>query len=332
MALGFSGRQPRTWSDARTERTLGACAVVCLLFVVALAGYVFVNAWPSFSHNGLAWFGSGGNVDQQLHDIQLSPSDPAHFQYHLRAWPLLYGTILTTVLAVGCALVVSLFASIFLTEFAPVRMQKILDPVVRLLAAVPSIVFGLIGILVIVPWVRDHVIGQHTRDSLAYVVQLTGQSVAVAVFLLTVMISPIMIAIITDALRAVPRSWTEGSASLGVNRWQTMWRISVRAVRPAIIAAVVLSTARALGEAIMLSLVAGSAQSFSPNPLDGVYFFLEPVHPLAATIVDNAEALSATPLKQTIYAFAALLLLSSAVLSIGGTFARRSMRRYGIQS
>ncbi len=330
--MAFAARQPRTWSDARAERTLGAFAVITLLFVVAMVAYVFINAWPSFAGNGLAWFGSGGNVDQQLHDIQLSPADPSQYVYHLRAWPLLYGTILTTALAVGVALALSLMASIFLTEFAPERLQRILDPVVRLLAAVPSIVFGLIGILVIVPFVRDHLIGQETKDSLIYVVQLTGQSVAVAVFLLVVMISPIMIAIITDALRSVPRSWTEGSAALGVNRWRTMWRISVRAARPAIIAAVVLSTARALGEAIMLSLVASSAQSFSPNPLDGLYFFLEPVHPLAATIVDNAEALSATPLKQTIYAFAALLLLSSAVLSIGGTYAKRSMRRYGIQS
>jgi phosphate transport system permease protein len=325
-------RQPRTWSDARAERTLGAFAMLMLLFVGAMVVYVFANAWPSFSHNGIAWFGNGGNVDQQLHAIQLSPADPAKYVYHLRAFPLLYGTVLTTALAVVIAVALSLMASIFLTEFAPERLQRILDPVVRLLAAVPSIVYGLIGILVIVPWVRDHLIGQHTKNSLIYVVQLTGQSVAVAVFLLVVMISPIMIAIITDALRSVPTSWTEGSAALGVNRWRTMWRISVRAARPAIVAAVVLSTARALGEAIMLSLVASSAQSFSPNPLDGIYYLLEPVHPLAATIVDNAEALSATPLKQTVYAFAALLLVSSAILSIGGAYAKRSMRRYGIQS
>jgi phosphate transport system permease protein len=325
-------RQPKTWSDQRAERTLGAFGVVTLVFVAALVLYVVINAWPSFSHNGLAWFGSGGNVDRQLHDIQLSPSNPDDYVYHLRAFPLLYGTILTTAMAVVIAVVVSLLTAIFLVEFAPERVKRILDPVVRLLAAVPSIVYGLIGILVIVPFVRDHIIGGETKESLIYVVQLTGQSVAVAVFLLVVMVSPIMIAIMTDALRSVPKSWTEGSAALGVNRWRTIWRISVRASRPAIVAAVVLSTARALGEAIMLSLVASSAQSFSPNPLDGIYFFLEPVHPLAATIVDNAEALSSTPLKQTIYAFAALLLLSSAILSIGGSYAKRSMRRYGIQS
>ena len=89
------------------------------------------------------------------------------------------------------------------------------------------------------------------------------------------MITPIMIAIIVDALRAVPRSWTEGAAALGVNRWRALRTVGVRAARPAIVAAAVLATARALGEAIMLSMVTGSV-GFAPNPLDGLTFFFEP--------------------------------------------------------
>ncbi len=112
------------------------------------------------------------------------------------------------------------------------------------------------------------------------------------------MITPIMIAIVVDALRAVPRDWTEGAAALGVNRWRAMWTIGVRAARPAIVAAAVLATARALGEAIMLSMVSGSV-GFAPNPLDGLTFFFEPARPLAATIVDNAEGLSVVPFGQT---------------------------------
>ena len=149
--------------------------------------------------------------------------------------------------------------------------------------------------------------------------------------ILTVMITPIMIAIIVDALRAVPRGWTEGAAALGVNRWRAMWTISVRAARPAIIAAAVLATARALGEAIMLSMVSGSV-GFAPNPLDGLTFFLEPTRPLAATIVDNAEGLSVEPFGQTIYAFAAVLLVSSVFLSLGGWVAKQPLRKYGMRA
>ncbi len=105
----------------------------------------------------------------------------------------------------------------------------------------------------------------------------------------------------------------------------------MRAARPAIVAAAVLATARALGEAIMLSMVSGSV-GFAPNPLDGLTFFFEPARPLAATIVDNAEGLSVKPFGQTIYAFAAILLVSSAFLSFAGWCARQPLRKYTVQA
>ena len=122
---------------------------------------------------------------------------------------------MTTAGAVLCGIVIALLSAIFIVEFAP-RMRKVLEPVVRLLAAVPSVIYGLIGVLVIVPFVGNHLISADRKESVAYVVQLTGSSLLVAVLILTVMITPIMIAIIVDALRSVPRSWTEGAAALGV--------------------------------------------------------------------------------------------------------------------
>jgi phosphate transport system permease protein len=318
----------RPWSDKRTERVLGALACSLLLLIVGMVIFVFSKAWPSFAHNGLGWFGSGGNVDQQLGEIFNSPANPDDYVYHLRAWPLIWGTFVTTAGAVLCGIVIALLSAIFIVEFAPPRMRKVLEPVVRLLAAVPSVIYGLIGVLVIVPFVGNHLISADRKESVAYVVQLTGSSLLVAVLILTVMITPIMIAIIVDALRSVPRSWTEGAAALGVNRGRVMWTISVRAVRPAIIAASVLATARALGEAIMLSMVSGSI-GFAPNPLDGLTFFLEPTRPLAATIVDNADGLSVEPFGQTLYAFAAILLVSAMFLSLAGWAAKQPLKKYG---
>jgi ABC-type phosphate transport system permease subunit len=226
-------------------------------------------------------------------------------------------------------LVFALLSAVFIVEFAPPGLRRILEPVVKLLAAVPSVIYGLIGILVLVPFINDHLISRSRKESVAYVIQLNGSSLLVAVLILTVMITPIMIAIVVTSLRAVPRAWTEGAQALGVNRWRTMWTISVRTARPAIIAAAVLATARALGEAIMLSMVSGSI-GFAPNPLDGLTFAFEPVRPLAATIVDNAEGLSVKPFGQTIYAFAAVLLVSSMFLSLGGWAAKQPLKRYGV--
>lgn len=328
MALGGHART-RGWSDRRVERMLGALACAVLVLIAGMVIFVLARAWPSFAHNGLAWFGAGGNVDRQLGAIFKSPADPSHYIYTLHAWPLIYATALTTLAAVVIGLAFALLSAVFIVEFAPEGLRRILEPVVKLLAAVPSVIYGLIGILVLVPFVNDHLISRGRKESVAYVIQLNGSSLLVAVVILTVMITPIMIAIVVTSLRAVPRAWTEGAQALGVNRWRTMWTISVRTARPAIIAAAVLATARALGEAIMLSMVSGSI-GFAPNPLDGLTFLFEPVRPLAATIVDNAEGLSVKPFGQTIYALAAVLLVSSMFLSFAGWAAKQPLKRYGV--
>jgi phosphate transport system permease protein len=163
-----------------------------------------------------------------------------------------------------------------------------------------------------------------------YVINLSGTGLLVSVVILTVMITPIMIAIIVDALYAVPRGWKEGAVALGVNRWRAMWTVSVRAARPAILAGAVLACARALGEAIMLSMVSGS-KGFAPNPADGVTFIFEPLRPLASTIVEDAESLNAPAVRATVYSFALLLLFSSFVLSIGAWLAKQPMKKYGVR-
>jgi phosphate transport system permease protein len=315
--------------DQRTERLLGALACTVLVLILGMIVFVFSKAWPSFAHNGLSWFGDGP-IDEQLTKIFNSPANPNSYFYAIGAWPLLYATALITFAAILCGTVFALLSAVFIVEFAPPWLRRVLEPVVRLLAAVPSVVYGLIGILVVVPFVGDKLISEGRMESVAYVVQLDGSSILVAILILTVMITPIMIAIIVDGLRAVPRTWTEGAVALGVNRWRAIWTISVRTARPAIIAAAVLATARALGEAIMLSMVSGSV-GFAPNPIDGITFFFEPTRPLAATIVDNREGLSIEPFGQTIYAFAAVLLVSSMALSWIGWAAKQPLRRYGVQ-
>ena len=88
--------------------------------------------------------------------------------------------------------------------------------------------------------------------------------------------------------RAVPRGWLEGSLALGINEWRTFWKVAVRTARPVLVAGTVLATARALGEAIMISMVSGGV-GFAPNPIDGLIFFFEPSQPLAATIIRNTD-------------------------------------------
>ena len=254
-------RRIRRWAsgqpDRRAEFLLGALAVGVFAFIAAMIITVFMKAWPSFAHNGLGWFGPGGDVDLQLRAMQENTALPGHSIWYFTGWPLIWGTLITTAAAVAIALVTSTLAAIFLTEFAPPPVRRTLDPVIRLLAGVPSVVYGLIGILAVAPFIGNNLISGSRRASVSYVVQLNGANLTTAILILTIMIVPIMVAITANALAAVPMSWREGSAALGVNRWRTIWRVSLRTARPAIAAATVLSTARALGEAVMLAMVSG---------------------------------------------------------------------------
>ena len=319
---------PPRVSDQRAELLLGALASLVLVSILLMIVFVAIRAWPSFLHNGLHWFGAGGDVDRQISDMVNTGADPAPEDYALSAWPLIWATILTTGLAVILGLGFALLAAIFLVEFAPSPVRRVLSPVIRLLAAVPSVIFGLIGILVLAPWINEHLVSQERKASVQYVINLSGTGLLVSVVILTVMITPIMIAIISDALYAVPRSWREGALALGVNRWRAIWTVSVRAVRPAIVAGAVLAAARALGEAIMLSMVSGS-KGFAPNPADGLTFVFEPMRTLASTVVEDAESLNAPAVRASVYSFALLLLFSSFMLSITAFVAKLPMKRYG---
>src|SRR3954449_2803374 len=321
--------RPHWWSDRRAELTLGALACGVLAVVLAMLVFVVTAAWPSFAHNGLHWFGPGGNVDNQIRTIFLSGDQggPFHWQFH--AWPLLWSTILTTGAAVAISFFCSVFVALFIIEFAPSSVREILQPVIRLLASVPSVIYGLIGVLVIVPFIGNHLIGEGSKASVAYIIPLSGYSLLAAVVILTVMIAPIMVSIFADGLRAVPRGWLEGSLALGINRWRTFWKVGVRTARPVLVAGTVLAIARALGEVVMLAMVSGSV-GFSPNPGDGLVFIFEPSRPLAATILKNTEELTSAPMHDTLFAIAAVLLFSAASLSVIGWIVKQPMKRYGV--
>jgi len=131
-------------TDKRAERLLGALACVVLLMIVLMVISVMNKAWPSFANNGLGWFGSGStSVDQQLTDIFNSPAKVSDYVYELSAWPLLYGTALVTIISLVLGLVFALLSAIFIVEFAPPALGRVLEPAVRLLAAVPSVIYGL---------------------------------------------------------------------------------------------------------------------------------------------------------------------------------------------
>jgi phosphate transport system permease protein len=319
--------EPRLSQDQRVELGLGALVCGVVFVLLAMLAFIIKEAWPSFAHNGLHWFGTGGNVDTEIQSIFTSGDLNQTPQFLIHAWPLIWSTILTTGGAVVISFVCSLFVAVFMVEFAPAPLKLILEPVIRLLASVPSVIYGLIGVLVVVPFIGNDLISRSDKASMTPVIQLSGSSLLAAVLILTIMISPIMIAIFAEGLRSVPRGWLEGSLALGINRWRTFWKIAVLTARPALVAGTVLATARAVGESVMLSMISGTV-GFAPNPADGLVFLFEPSRGLAPTILHNTDELSSPPMKHTLFAMAAVLLVSSAALSLFGWATKQPMKRY----
>jgi phosphate transport system permease protein len=317
----------KPWPDHRAERTLGAVSLLILVVVVAMAVFVATKAWPIFQHNGLSWLLGGGDLETEVNRMTVTTTNPAASVFHLRAWPLIYGTLLTTAFALVLGMTIAVLSSVFIVELAPVRVRRVVIPMVRLLASVPSVIYGLIGILVLVPFVGQHIISIHEKESVQNVVQLTGAGLLVTVVILTVMITPIMIALICEALVSVPPSWREGAVALGLNPLRAVRAVTLRAIRPAIVAAAVLATARALGEAVMIQMVSGG-KFFSPKPVDGVIFFFEPLRTLASAIVDYRDGIGSPALGATVYALALLLLFSAFVLSVTGYLIKLPLRKY----
>lgn len=325
-------RLRKPWPDHRAERTLGAVSLLVGVGVIAMVAFVATEAWPIFQHNGLSWLGGGGSLEHEIANMTAAGAHAPAAVYHLRAWPVIYGTLLTCAIAVALALLVAVLTSVFIVELAPVRLRNVVIPVVRLLASVPSVVYGLIGILVLAPFVEQHLITAHDKDSVQNVVQLTGEGLGVTVVILTIMITPIMIALICEALSSAPPSWREGAVALGLNPLRAVRAVTLRAIRPAIVAATVLATARALGEAIMIEMVSGG-KSFAPNLSHGVpTFFYEPLRTLASAIVDYHDGIAAPPLRAAVYAFALLLLFSAFVFSVAGYLVKLPLRKYQVRA
>jgi phosphate transport system permease protein len=310
---------------------LGAVACLISIAIVLMVVFVAARAWPTFAHEGLSWLGSGGNLDKQVSTMVNTSANPPASAYHLRLWPLIWGTLLTSGFAVVLGLAVSILTAIFIVDFAPPSLRRLMTPVIRLLASVPSVVYGLIGVLVLVPFVGNNLITTSQKQSVINVIQLTGAGLLPSVVILTVMITPIMTALITDALGSVPRAWHEGAIALGLNPLRATRAVSLRAIRPAIIAATALATARAIGEAIMIDMVSGG-NAFSPKPQDGLIFIFEPLRSLASEIIDQAENLSAPAVRSSIYAIALLLMFSGFMLSIASRLARRPLRKYELSN
>jgi phosphate transport system permease protein len=283
--------------------------------VVALVvAFVFQRAFPILAGQPLQFLVKGG-WDQQLEEAWGGVATV------FGARPLILGTLYSTIGATLLSLVIGLGCAVFLAELAPDWLRRPVESVVQLLAGIPSVVFGLVGLSLIVPLINRYILPANAADIYPDI-PLEGASLLAAIVVLSFMILPFFVTVAVDSLNAIPRSYLDGGLALGLSKWRTITRIQIPAALPGLLAGIVLAAARAIGEAIAISMVAG-AIAYTPSMQAGpLYFLLMPIRTMASAIVESGgEAMEVPAIGSALFALAALLLTASLLLSL---FARVS--------
>ena len=209
-------------------------------------------------------------------------------------YPFIMGTLWVTGIAIIIALPLCLLTAFYLSEYAHARIKKVLIPFVNLLSGIPPVIFGVWGVLFIIPLIQDHIAPHFVDFS-------TGYSVLAGGIVLAIMIFPLIVSIVSEVLRTIPQELKDASLALGATRWETIKKITFRKALPGIIAATVLAISRAFGETIAVLMVCGNNAVVPHSVFDTGY-------PLPALIANNYGDMMSIPLYDSALMFAALLL------------------------
>ncbi len=220
--------------------------------------------------------------------------------------PFIASTFWVTILAVLIAVPPCILTAIYLAEYANKTVRSIMKPILDLLAAIPSVIYGVWGMLVIVPWVQNKVIpfAKSFPNGFPLLVSdnPTGFSMLAGSIVLAVMVAPFIIAVTNEVMVAVPVGIKQASLALGATRWETIKRVVIPSTLPGLLASVVLGFSRALGETMAVLMVVGNVVQMPRSILDAAY-------PLPALIANNYGEMMSIPMYDAALMGAALILL-----------------------
>lgn len=282
----------RRRQDQYARRAFSIIAWLPLILIATITVALILRAWPILGTHPLPdlLFGSTWKPNEGLFGF----------------WPFITGTLWVTVLGVVLAVPPCLLVALYLSEYAHRTMRIATKPVLDLLAAIPPVVYGIWGLLAVVPLVED-VLAPFTKRWLDFIPmfavnQPTGFSIAAGGIVLAVMIAPLIISVTYEIFSTVPNELRHASLALGATRWQTLRRVVVPQVLPGIIAGIVLGASRALGETIAVLMVVGNVAKVPGSIFDAAY-------PLPALIANNYGDMMSIPLYDAALLGGALVLL-----------------------
>ena len=300
-------------------RALSLCSVFAIIFIFY---FVFSKAMPVIIESGAGLFTEPG------FDTQVRTAFSSHYEPMLKfgMLGLIVGTLLSTVIALIIASVLSIGAAIAICELAPKNIVAVLTAFVRLLASIPSVIFGLVGVITVVPFIEKMFITVDLQIEYLDFFQMTGRNLLSSIIVLSFMIVPTIISLCINAINAVPGDQKEVGFSFGMSHFRVIWKIILPSARSGIIAGIILGAGRGIGEAIAVSMVCGGVGNI-PMLSHGIAALLTPVLPLSAAIINKSEAMSSASVESALFACGAILLLFGALLSVSANFIEKRLRR-----
>lgn len=232
--------------ESLSAKVFLACALLSVLSLLLIVGFVFYKGSYPFIVDGYSFI-------DFIFGMDWVPSEDK-----FGIFPMIVASLLATIGALIIGVPIGLFTAIFLAEIAPKKLAKLISPAIQLLAGIPSVLYGVFGLAIIVPFLQNNL-------GLA-----RGQSLLAVILVLAIMMLPTIVTVAETAIRAVPKTYREGSLALGVSEIGTIFKVVVPAAKSGIMAAIVLGLGRAIGETMAVILVAGNSLIIPTSLTDSV--------------------------------------------------------------
>lgn len=282
-------RKSRLVKDMAARHFMLGIAVFAVLFLLIMGLSLFFKALPIMKEKNL-W-------------VLLSSADWKPFKGDFGFLPFILSTFYVSFIAILIALPFSVLTSIYLNSYASGSIRRFFEPVVDLLSGIPPVIYGVWGTLTIVPLIANKIAPKFVEYSTGYTVLAGG-------LVLAIMIIPLLISIMVEVFRSIPREMTDASLSMGATRWQTVKRVILRRSFPGILAATILALSRAFGETMAVLMVCGNITQIPHSIFDAGY-------PLPALIANNYGEMLSMPGYESALMFSAFLLFIIVILFNG---------------
>jgi len=282
-------KTPEAWRERLITRLIQLTGYSTILFILLILYFLLSEGLPALTNVSLsALLGDRWYPIEGLFGI----------------WPLLFGSLLVTFGATLVAVPFGILTAVYISEVAPRAVREVLKPLVEVLAGLPSVVLGFLGILILASYLRR-------------VLDLpTGLTAFTGSLLLGAIAIPTVVSIAEDALNTVPRSYREAAWAMGATQWQTIWGVTLPAARTGVLTAIMLGIGRAMGETMAVMMVTGNAPVM-PHGLDALFL---PVRTMTATIASEmGEVATGSPHYHVLFFVGIVLFLLALGINIAAT-------------